>query len=238
MILTAHQPAYLPWLGLFHKIALSDIYVFMDDVKYSKSDYSNRNQIKLVDGRKQWLTVPLKTKGSDSILFKELEIDNTQSWQKKHLNIIRQVYGKAPFISELKGLMRFYETEYRLLCDLNLDMLQYFLNILAIKARIVRAKDLNIKTTGNAYLIDLCRHFDGKLYVFGELGRNYAQTEQFENAGIDIYFQQYQHPQYFQINGDFVSHLSIIDLLFNVGAQNARSLVMKGNIDSSGLKKD
>ena len=46
MILTAHQPVYLPWLGLFHKIALSDTFVYFDQVQYLPKDWMNRNRIK------------------------------------------------------------------------------------------------------------------------------------------------------------------------------------------------
>ena len=86
MILTAHQPAYIPWLGLFHKIALADYYVFMDDVKYSKSDYSNRNKIlNKTKNEWQWLTIPLMIGGKDKIIFDSITIDNQQNWRKNTL---------------------------------------------------------------------------------------------------------------------------------------------------------
>ena len=47
MILSGHQPSYIPWLGLFHKIAISDIFCFMDSVQYEKNSFINRNKIKV-----------------------------------------------------------------------------------------------------------------------------------------------------------------------------------------------
>ena len=60
MILTAHQPTYLPWLGLFHKIALADKFCFFDDVQYQPKDWNNRNKIKFSNGKENWLSVPVK----------------------------------------------------------------------------------------------------------------------------------------------------------------------------------
>ena len=48
MILTAHQPVYLPWLGLFQKIQAADLFCVFDIVQYQKKDFNNRNKIKLM----------------------------------------------------------------------------------------------------------------------------------------------------------------------------------------------
>ena len=83
-ILTAHQPVYLPWLGLLHKIALSDTFVIFDTVQYLKKDWNNRNMIKAQDGT-IWLTVPVCTKGRFTQSLREVKIDNTLPWRRKHL---------------------------------------------------------------------------------------------------------------------------------------------------------
>ena len=59
MILTAHQPVYLPWLGLFHKIASAGVFVSFDQVQYLPKDWNNRNRIKTATGP-IWLTVPVR----------------------------------------------------------------------------------------------------------------------------------------------------------------------------------
>ena len=71
MILTAHQPCYLPWLGLFHKIAISDIFCFFDIVQYQKKDFNNRNKIKTIHGG-IWLSVPAESKNHLSKNAKDL----------------------------------------------------------------------------------------------------------------------------------------------------------------------
>ena len=60
MILTAHQPLFLPYLGHFAKIAESDVFVYLDTVRYSKWGWYSRNKIRTPDGW-LWLVVPVLT---------------------------------------------------------------------------------------------------------------------------------------------------------------------------------
>jgi hypothetical protein len=237
MILTAHQPAYIPWLGLFHKIGLADVYIFMDEVKYSKSDFSNRNQIKHPNGSKHWLTIPLLTKGSDNISFKDLRIDNSQNWQKKHADIILNFYNKAPFIKEFPELFSFYTRKYEFLNDLTAEMLQYFLDLLQIKGEWKTMSGNNFTGYKNDLILDMCRKTGANLYVYGALGKDYADADAFEKENIKLYFQQYHHPVYQQFQGDFISHLSVLDLLFNCGPEKSRSIIFEGNLTKADLEK-
>ena len=99
MILTAHQPVYLPWLGLFHKIARADLFCYFDIVQYQRKDYNNRNKIKTSNGA-LWLSVPVESKGhldknvSDILIIQD-------NWVTKHLKSIELNYKKAPFFKEL-----------------------------------------------------------------------------------------------------------------------------------------
>ena len=85
MILTAHQPAYLPWLGLFHKIALADKFVFLDNLQFEKNSVENRNKIKTSDGA-IWLTVPVNA--HINLKSNQTKIDFTHNWFEKHLKTI------------------------------------------------------------------------------------------------------------------------------------------------------
>ena len=86
MIISIHQPAYLPWLGYFDKIQRSDFFIYLDSVQLEKNSYSYtyRNKIKTPQGS-TWLTIPLKTKGYTTKSIRDIRIDNSQHWKKKHL---------------------------------------------------------------------------------------------------------------------------------------------------------
>ena len=96
MILTAHQPVYLPWLGLFHKIAMADLFISFDQVQYLKKDWNNRNKIKSYKGP-IWLTVPVLSKGHYQKCICDIEINNSLPWARKHWRTINTSYAKAPY---------------------------------------------------------------------------------------------------------------------------------------------
>ena len=231
MILTAHQPAYLPWLGLFHKIELADVYVFMDNVKYSKSDkFINRNYVKGPNGDAHLLTIPLLTGGSDNVSIFDLKIDNSKDWQRKHFMTIKQCYAKSTFWKDYAGaLEELYNQEYIYLKDIAFDILICLLDILQIRTRVVKSSELSITSSKNQYLIDLCKKFDCSKYIFGSNGKDYADAVSFRAHGVEIFFQDYHHPEYRQLYGEFRPYLSVIDLLFNEGPAS-RDILLSGNI--------
>lgn len=221
MILTAHQPAYLPWLGLFSKISQSDTFVFYDTVQYSKWDFSSRNKIKTAKGW-MWLTVPVHTGGKHGQIFTEVKIDNTQNWKKKHWNSIKINYCNAPYFDLYCDFFEdVYQREWIYLTDLDEHITRYLIDILGIKVNFVKPSDsLVLEGKKSALALDMCIKMNTDVFIFGSGGENYAKVEDFESAGIKVIFDHYQHPTYTQIHGDFISHLSVIDLLFNCGPKS------------------
>ena len=76
MILTIHQPEYLPWMGFFTKLLYADVYVALDTVQYRHKHFQNRNRIMTANGER-WLTVPVHKRG----LIQDIEIDNSKNWK-------------------------------------------------------------------------------------------------------------------------------------------------------------
>ena len=97
-IATAHQPAYLPWLGYFHKISLSDEFILLDSVQFEKNSFTNRNKIKVSNGE-AWLTIPVEMKGHINRNINEMVIDEKFDWRKKHWNSLLMNYKKSPYFS-------------------------------------------------------------------------------------------------------------------------------------------
>ena len=133
MILTAHQPVYLPWLGLFHKIAISDTYVYFDNVQYLPKDWMNRNKIK-TNNDEIWLTVPVLRKGYRDLRTSEIKINNSTDWQKKHLRSISLNYKKTEYFDDYFPFFEeVYTKTWNTLSNLNEYMLRWFLKQLGIK---------------------------------------------------------------------------------------------------------
>lgn len=235
MIVTAHQPTYLPWLGLFHKINISDKYVYLDNVQYLVRDWNNRNKIKTADGPK-WLSIPIITKNKPYQLLNDTLIDNNINWRRKHWLTIQAYYKKTPYFNDYKDYFEsFYNQSWDKLDDVNRCMLKFFLKTLGIKTKWVEAKDLNLVGHKTDLIIDVCKKTYCNQYIFGTLGRDYADKNKFKKNNIDITFQDYNHPVYNQQWGDFIPYMSIIDLLFNHGP-NSLDIIMKNNIKKEEIK--
>ena len=215
------QPGYLPWLGFFDQLIRSDIFVFYDDVQFDKNGWRNRNRIKSPGGP-QWLTVPVRVHSLSQLIL-ETEIDNRQPWARKHTTTIKQLYAKAPYIKrylpELEDLLS--GRRWDLLVDLDLALIKLIATWLGIERRMVRASELNIKGDRSQRLLNICRKFNARQYVSGDAAQGYLDVERFEQEGVEVQWQSYQHPIYPQQHGSFVPFLSTIDLLLNCGDESA-----------------
>tara|TARA_Y100001963_G_C6763263_1_gene440728 strand:+ start:601 stop:1293 length:693 start_codon:yes stop_codon:yes gene_type:complete len=224
-----HQPNYLPWLGFFNKVAQSDTYVVFDDVQYPRGkDWANRNQIKTNNG-KLWLTIPVIGK-SELRQWKDIEIANS-GWNRKHIANINNFYRKSKYFDlYYSDLEKFYNKDYIRLIDLNVDLIKYFCGILNIDTDIVYSSDIcGDKEFDNG--------LDKILYILEELktteyitgagagSERYIIEDEFKKRDIKLTWNDYQHPEYNQLHGDFESHLAIIDLLFNEGNESRKFII-------------
>jgi len=226
MTLSAHQPAYLPWLGYFNKIARADVFVILDDVQYEKNSFINRNRIKTPQGV-QWLTIPVH--GGGRPLIKDAQIAGDR-WRGKHWKAIEQNYRKAPCFEEFADTIK---EVYCLPPPYLWTKLKDVLYPLAIMlksmgfehARICEQSDIGVGGHKQELILNLCKHFGADRFLFGSEGRGYADVEWFRERGIEIEFQDYHTPEYPQLYGEFVPDLSVVDALFNVGAEETRRLI-------------
>lgn len=233
-ILTAHQPVYLPWLGLFHKIALADHFVWFDDVQYQTKDWNNRNKIKTQNGP-VWLSVPVQRKNHFDIKVRDVLIDNSKPWWKKHYRSIEFAYQKAPYFETYIGFFKdLYNTRWERLSDLNREIFDFFLTCLEISVPITTLTDMNLTETKSELVLAMCKAEQADIYIFGGEGKNYADVDAFTAENITPYFQEYAHPEYTQLHGPFEPYMSVLDLLFNKGPESS-SILMSGNLDKTGL---
>jgi len=228
VILTAHQPVYLPWLGLFHKIALADMFCYFDIVQYQTKDYNNRNRIKTHSGD-IWLSVPVESKNHFEKGVGDVRIVQN-GWQRKHFKSIQMAYQKAAYFNEYIGGLEaiLIGQSFETLSALNFAMLGFLLECLEIKTPIVRASDYSFSGAKSELVLDMCRQLKADVYIFGAQGRHYADAGAFHAACVQPYFRDYHHPVYRQLYGEFRPYMSVIDLLFNEGPQG-REILLSGN---------
>jgi hypothetical protein len=242
-IISGHQPAYLPWLGLLHKASLADTFVFMDDVQYLERDWQNRNQIKVSEGKSMWLTVPVDLKASASrricdILIKQEDGKEKDRWNFRHWRALQASYGRAPYFSDYSEYFKwlYLEKSWVRLADLNLAILQKVFEWFEVDTQIVMGSEQNFCNKKSDLVLEHGRRFNADVVVTGILGRDYIDVASFGQENIEVLFQDYQHPVYQQRFGSFLSHLSFIDLLFNCGPMS-REIAFAGNVSKEELWK-
>ncbi len=214
------QPSYLPWLGFFDQMLRSDAFVFYDDVQYDKNGWRNRNRIKTASGP-AWLTVPVLQTGRHSQRILDVEIDGKVGWARKHVATIRASYARAPYLARyLPELESVLTSGTPLLVELDLAVIALLCRWLGIERRVVRSSQLGIEGGQSERLLRICQHFGATRYVSGDAARDYLDVPLFEQNGITVEWQAYQHPVYPQLHGEFVPYLSVLDLVLNAGPES------------------
>ncbi len=190
MKVTIHQPDFLPWIGFFHRWAQSDLYIILDDVQFIDDGWQHRDKINTPNGV-IWLTVPVIKKGMGPQLIKDVKINHTQNWQRKHLATIKQSYGKSlNFDHYFDKLKEIYDKNHKYLIDLNIDLLELAAKELGITVPKVFSSEYKTQTKGTQRLVDLVIAVGGTTYITGTGSKDYLQTELFEQENISVVFQR------------------------------------------------
>jgi hypothetical protein len=220
VIVSINQPAYLPWLGYFHRIAASDVHVVLDHVQLEKNSFTNRNKVRTATGW-CWLTVPVKTKGRfGDLAIRSVEIEGT-TWRRKHWETLKQSYARAPFFDlYAPKIEALYARDWAGLSGLCGEVTRVLLDALAIKTRLLRSSEMDPQGPKDALVLDLCRKAGATTYFSGALGRDYLREELFDEAGIRVVYQDYKHPVYAQAYPGFEPFMAAVDLLFNRGPES------------------
>jgi len=220
MILAVMQPTYLPWLGYFDLIDQSHVFVFHDNVQFEKQSWQQRNRIKTSQGG-QWLSVPVYQSSTQTIIEVSIvQIGTIADWRRKHWKSLATSYQKAPFWSTYGPVLEeVYQRKWEKLSELNIHLIHLFSRWLGLSSRVVRASELPSLPLARAErLVALCKMFEADVYLSPAGSRSYLESDElFQKNGISLVFQQYDHPEYPQLHGGFISHLSVLDLLMNCG---------------------
>lgn len=216
MLLSAHQPAYLPWLGYLEKIARADVFIYMDTVQFEKNSFTNRNKIKGPNGP-QMLTIPVCMRDHMNKIMLEMQIEERSNWRQKHLNAIFCNYKKAPYFCEnFPKLERLYEDRTDNLSDFIFNQLMFWVKELGLtETKIIRQQELNLTAKKSDLVYAMCEAVGADQYLSGAMGADYLDKEKFLQNGIDVLFQDYHCDEYPQLWGDFVPAMGVVDMWMN-----------------------
>lgn len=236
MKIAIHQPNYLPWLGYFYKIWVSEKFVFHDNVEYTKKSFTKRVCIRKYPDTDttNYLSVPLKHH-SDFELIKDLKICNNINWREKHLNKVYYVYHRAPFFDAFFPMYKQILTDKNPLDDtlvhLNTTLIKAIMQVLGINTPLYYSSHLPISVLkADFYNAEIAQFLGGTHYVSGTGAQNYQSQLTYEsfNVQLDIsHFNEFIHQVPPQYPVPFLPYLSILDALFYLGAQEINALFQR-----------
>lgn len=213
MIVTIHQPDFVPWLGFFDRWQKSDLYMALDDVQFLRRGWHHRDRIKTANGS-EWLTVPVCKKGRYEQLIRDVRIDDSTRWRDVHLKKLEFNYRKAPNFDRCFGeISKIYRKKQSHLIDLNMDLLRYMAAELGISTPVDFSSRFNVASKASERLVELVRSVQGAEYLTGTGSRDYLDESLFRKEGIEVIWQEYEHPVYDQLSGPFIPKLSAVDYL-------------------------
>ncbi len=211
------QSNYLPWKGYFDLINDSDTFCFYDEVKYTKNDWRNRNQLYTKNGL-QWISIPIN---KDAVNKKISEVELPENWQNEHYKTIKYAYGRAPYFSNLLPFMEdFYkENNFKYLSEFNQYSIQQISKFIGIRTNFVNSKNFDLRGDKVQRLINLIKNIEATEYITGPSALNYlsGQEHLFSENNIKLTYKNYtNYPEYKQLTSPFENYVSIFDLLANI----------------------
>lgn len=219
------QPCFVPWAGYFEQIAAADLFVYMDDVQYTKKDWRNTNQLKTPYGIKK-IYVPVN-KVTLSTLIQDVTISYNENWEDALMNKLKEWYKKSPYYKEIIELIipTIYG-KYEKLVDFNFNLNNDILSFLGINTPIRFSHEIPRYTNDrNERIIEICKFFKADILYDGKSAEKFIDIDLFRQNGIEVVFQNYQHTPYKQLWGPFIPYMSVLDLLMNEG-KNAKGIIM------------
>ncbi len=211
-----HQPDFIPYMGFFHRLLETDIFIVLDDAQFIRDGWHHRDQVKNAGG-KTWITLPVNRED----LFKsisEVRLVQPQDWKVKHLNLLKENYRKAPFFGMYyPQIEAIYAKRHARLMEINMDFLEFLFGCFGLEPRPLFSSELHIQGKSTARLVEMVQQVGGNRYLTGTGSRAYLEESQFTEKGIAVAWQTFQPPDYPQLHGTFIPHLSSIDVVFNLG---------------------
>ena len=227
MIVSIHQPHFLPWMGYINKILRSDIFILLNTVQYRPRYYQNRAKIRR-NNDAIWISVPVHSERETKI--QDVTIVQDQDWQKNITSNIENLYRKKTFFNKYWQPIKYsILKEANTLDVLDFNILTTLLELLDIShVKLFIASDLAVTTTDPTQrLVDLCIASGGTSYISGRGGRDYMEVNKFSEANINVIYQDLDFNSVVYSQGEelFVPGLSVIDAIFNIGPIDTRKII-------------
>jgi hypothetical protein len=220
------QPTYLPWSGYFNLIGRCDAFVFLDDVQFAKPSWQMRNRILF---RNEAFILSVPTRGSRNQRLEDVQLAGDE-FRAAHQRTLEHAYSKHPFGTSVLELLLplIGDRSRQRLVDLNIAIIQAFAESLALAPRWLRASELHALGKRSSHLLGILEQLGETAYLSPEGSRGYITEEQvFQGTNVTVEYQAFDPRPYPQMGAsEFISHLSVVDVVANLGWSEARKYVL------------
>lgn len=219
-VVAVAQPTFLSWAGWFDLAAQVELLIVLDDVAFSKQSWQQRNRIRTREGL-SYVTVPVRSAGRLGQRICDTELADVR-FVDKLTRTVSQNYGRAAFFSryfsEFSAVLQRAAASGRL-CELNCSLISWLAAQLGVDTPWVRSSELGIEGKRGALVAKLCEHVGAARYISPAGAQEYLLEDraEFDNRGITVELQVYEHPVYRQCFQPFLPYASVLDLLLNEG---------------------
>ncbi|MDA7490998.1 WbqC family protein [Synechococcus sp. AH-707-M23] len=214
------QPMYFPWYGHLEQLKHCDIYVFYDDVQFSKGSVFNRIQLKNANSQ-TWMTVPLIS-GDLSLNINQRYPDERKNWRKQHLKLFSDLYSSAPFyklaFDMLQSVLDGHPVggSLSLLSEASTKALAVAFGLNHVEYK--RSSELDITGKSSQRVADICSSLNATHYITGHGASKYMNHTLFDKREIQVQYISYGLKSYPQKTGtQFLPYVSALDCIANCG---------------------
>lgn len=236
------QPTFIPWIGYFDMIDKVDHFIFLDHVQLTKRSWQVRNRIKTSQGEK-FITIPiLKNKSRNDLFIKDALISYNDNWDKTFLKTLEQYYKKSTHYKEVfEWIEKIMHQRTQTLGALNINIIKDISKRIGITTNMYKSSDLHSTNVKDEMLVELIKEIGCDKYLSAQGSSVYIELNSpggsFTKNKIELYYHNYEHPNYEQGKNSFLPYMAIIDLLMNIGFDNALNVIKQGRKQDIHYKK-
>jgi hypothetical protein len=225
------QPTFLPWQGYFGVVAAAEVFVVLDDFQFQRHSFHQRNRIRLADGTESWISLPVAhpADGEFPTLAEAVPLVDAK-WRRRLKLTLDQSYGRAAHHGTLRGFVdEWIDAPWTSVADMNIAFIRLVAGWLGFEPQWRRSSEIGATGQRSERVLDLLRRTRARTYLCARGSFGYmAEDGEFPVDGIEVLFQDFApHPYAQRRTDEFVSHLSVLDALFEVGIDETRRIVLE-----------
>lgn len=230
------QPTYFPWAGYFNLIHSVDCFVFLDDVQLEKQSWQTRNRI-IENQSVAYLTLPIQKCELTTKINEVCLSSNISHWQAKTLKRLMTNYSKSSYgldlLNDLEFLFKDNLILSKSLSEYNIEIIKFLCQKMSIESQFYLSSEFDFLEKRTDYLIKILDKLECAHYLSPQGSKAYLMEDKFcEKTEVNLLFQEYEPKSYLQYGtNEFISHLSIIDVIANLGYEKASEYCQYGYVN-------